>query len=236
MLKRFMCLVLILCTLTPVAVMEEAEISPRAQLIEDYLHVAKELYEEANGRLKRAHYAGDIYVCKNFTTHVFSEVADSYRMAEFPDAALYVPDNLPKDECTTHVYGCEWKDISPEEGNPFIVAASFRYDASLSKSENEKLAREFLMQAQRGDYFQMAAKYYYGTGAHSMIITGDYNPDTDTILWCDSNMKGERKDGIRYGKVQFDAEKDIDWFVDAFCRKKYGATLYRLREDIVFAE
>ena len=69
-----------------------------------------------------------------------------------------------------------------------------------------------------------------------MIITGDYNPETDTILWCDSNMKGERKDGIRYGKVQFDAEKDIDWFVDAFCRKKYGATLYRLRDDIIFAE
>ena len=42
--------------------------------------------------------------------------------------------------------------------------------------------------------------------------------------------------GIRYGKVQFDAEKDIDWFVDAFCRSKYGATIYRLRDDIVYAE
>ena len=67
-----------------------------------------------------------------------------------------------------------------------------------------------------------------------MMITGDYNPETDTIRWADSNMKGTRKsDGDRYGYVQFDAEKDIDWFVDAFCRKKYGATLYRLRDDIV---
>ena len=42
--------------------------------------------------------------------------------------------------------------------------------------------------------------------------------------------------GVRYAYVQFDAEKDIDWFVDAFCRKKYGATLYRLREDIIYAQ
>ena len=237
LMKRIVCMLLALLTVLPVAAMEETpSLSAREQLIEDYLAVAKDLYEEANGRLKRAHYAGDIYVCKNFTTHVFSQVAEDYRMAEFPDAQLYVPDNLPKEQCTTHVYGCEWENVNPGDGNPFVVAASFRYDANLSEKENQKLAREFLMQAKRGDYFQMAAKYYYGTGAHSMIVTGDYNPDTDTILWCDSNMKGERKDGIRYGKVQFDAEKDIDWFVDAFCRKKYGATLYRLRDDIVFAE
>jgi len=36
--------------------------------------------------------------------------------------------------------------------------------------------------------------------------------------------------------VQYDAQKDIDWFVDAFCRKKYGATIYRLRGDIIFRE
>ena len=26
---------------------------------------------------------------------------------------------------------------------------------------------------------------------------------------------------------------EIDWFVDAFCRKKHGATIYRLRDDII---
>ena len=43
-------------------------------------------------------------------------------------------------------------------------------------------------------------------------------------------------DGERYGYVQFDAVKEIDWFVDAFCRKGYGATIYRLRGDIVWAQ
>ena len=92
---------------------------------------------------------------------------------------------------------------------------------------------EFLQQVQKGDYFQMAANYYYGVGAHSMIFIADYDPDTDTVRWCDSNMKGEKRNGIRYGYLQFDAVKKIDWFVDAFCRKKYGATIYRLRDDII---
>ena len=67
------------------------------------------------------------------------------------------------------------------EGNPFYAAASFRYDDTLSKAENRENAREFLKQVQRGDYFQMAADYYYGVGAHSMIFIADYDPDTDTV-------------------------------------------------------
>ena len=63
-----------------------------------------------------------------------------------------------------------------------------------------------------------------------------YDPETDTVRWTDSNMKGERRNGERYGYVQFDAVKEIDWFVDAFCRKGYGATIYRLRGDIVWAQ
>ena len=47
-------------------------------------------------------------------------------------------------------------------------------------------------------------------------------------------MKGEKRGGDRYGYVQFNANKEIDWFVDAFCRKKYGATIYRLRDDIIY--
>ena len=68
------------------------------------------------------------------------------------------------------------------------------------------------------------------------VFTEDYDPATDTVTWCDSNMKGEKRNGERYAWVQFDASKEIDWFVDAFCRKKYGATIYRLRDDIIYAE
>lgn len=235
LIRRMLLLFMMLLLCLPAAGAEET-LTPREQFIEDYLNEAKQLYEEADGRLQRAHYASDIYVCKNFTVHVFREHCEKYRIAEFADAPLVIPNNLPKDECTDYVYGVEWEEVSPEEGNPFYAAASFRYDASLSKDENWENARQFLMQVQRGDYFQMAAKYYYGTGAHSMIFTADYNPETDTVMWCDSNMKGERKNGERYGLVQYDAEKDIDWFVDAFCRKKYGATIYRLRDDIILAE
>ena len=207
----------------------------REAFIADIIDLAKQKYDEANGRAQRAQYSGDIYVCKNFTVYLFRQNCDKYRMAAYPDVELVIPDNKPKKECVEYVYGAEWKDVPASEGNPFEVAASFRYDTSLSKEENQQAARAFLAQVKRGDYFQMAAKYYYGTGAHSMIFIADYDAQTDTVRWCDSNMKGETRNGDRYGYVQYDAVKEIDWFVDAFCRKKYGATLYRLRDDIIYA-
>ena len=209
--------------------------SARDEMIDRILSTAEALYQRAGGKPQRAHYAGDIYVCKNFTVHLFKTVKDDFRMAEYPDVELVIPNNQKKADCAPYVYGVEWQDVPASEGNPFYAAASFRYDENLSREENRQLAREFLMQVQRGDYFQMAASYYYGTGAHSMLFTADYNPETDTVLWADSNMKGKTINGERYAYVQYNAEKEIDWFVDAFCRKKYGATLYRLRDDIVFA-
>lgn len=213
----------------------EGDDGARQALIDGILSLAKEKYDEARGKAQRAQYSGDIYVCKNFTVYLFRENAKDFRMAEYPDVPLVIPDNLPKDECVDYVYGVEWKDVPASEGNPFYAAATFRYDPDLSKEENRENARAFLRQVQRGDYFQMAANYYYGIGAHSLIFSADYDPETDTLTWCDSNMKGEKRNGERYGYVQYDANKAVDWFVDAFCRKKYGATLYRLRDDIVYA-
>lgn len=217
------------------APLPEGEKSARDAFIDDIIALAKLEYEQTGGRAQRAQYSGDIYVCKNFTVYLFRQNAAKYRMAEFPDVKLVIPDNRPKKECTVPVYGVEWKDVPAEDGNPFYIAAQFVYNDSLSKEENRQLAREFLQQVKRGDYFQMAANYYYGVGAHSMIYIADYDPQTDTVRWCDSNMKGEKRNGDRYGYVQYDAVKEIDWFVDAFCRKKHGATLYRLRDDIIYA-
>ena len=215
---------------------EPAEYTPRDDFIDRIIALGQEKYEEAGGRAQRAHYAEDIYVCKNFTVYLFRENRDRFRMAEYPDTPLVIPDNKPREECTDYVYGVEWKDVPASEGNPFYVAASFRYDPDKSKEENWEDARAFLKQVQRGDYFQMAANYYYGVGAHSLIFIEDYDPETDTVTWTDSNMRGATRNGERYGYVQYDAVKEIDWFVDAFCRKKYGATLYRLRDDIIWAE
>lgn len=253
-LRRALCALLLLCLFCSAAAAEvtitisgpgadtavvsiepQQTASAREALIDGILSLAKQKFDEANGRAQRAHYSGDIYVCKNFTVYLFRENAGRFRMAEFPDVQLAIPDNKPRDEMMDYVYGVEWKDVPASEGNPFYIAASFRYDPDLSKEENHELARAFLQQVKRGDYFQMAANYYYGIGAHSMIFSADYNPETDSVTWCDSNMKGEKRNNERYGYVQYDAVREIDWFVDAFCRSKYGATLYRLRDDIIYA-
>lgn len=216
---------------------EEAVLSSaRGEMIDGIIALARQLYTKAAGKPQRAQYSGDIYVCKNFTVHLFREVAKDYRMAEYPDVPLVIPNNQTREDCAPYTYGVEWQDVAAEAGNPFVEAAHFRYDDSLSMEENRENARAFLRQVQRGDYFQMAANYYYGVGAHSMIFIADYDPETDTVRWTDSNMKGKAINGERYAYVQYDAVKEIDWFVDAFCRKKYGATIYRLREDIVEAE
>lgn len=212
----------------------ESTKSARESFIDDYLAEAKALYDAANGRLQSAHYSGDKYLCKNFTVYVFSESKNKYRMAEFPDVNLVIPNNLPKKESKPYQYGIEWEEIAPEDGNPFVIAAQFKYDKALSKKENKQKAREFMQQVQKGDYFQMSADYYYGVGAHSLIFTQDYDAESDSVFWTDSNMKGQKKNGIRYGLPQYDAKKKIDWFVDAFCHRGRGATLYRLREDIIF--
>lgn len=213
----------------------EAPSAARAALIDEIIDLAKSLYDAAHGRPQRAQYAGDIYVCKNFTVHLFLESAGRYRMAAYPDVPLVIPNNQKKEDCAPYVYGVEWQDVPAGEGNPFYAAASFRYDSALSAEENRENARAFLREVKRGDYFQMAADYYYGVGAHSLVFIADYDPETDSVRWTDSNMKGKSVNGERYAYVQYDAQKKIDWFVDAFCRRKYGATLYRLREDIVFA-
>lgn len=232
--KRFLGSFLIILMLFSTAV-ATAEEQARNDFIDRIVSTAKDVFTKADGKLQRAQYAGDIYVCKNFTVYLFRQNRDDFRMAAYPEVPLVIPDNLPKDECAPYNYGIEWKSVSAAEGNPFEVAATFRYDSSLSEEENRENARDLMMQVERGDYFQMSADYYYGKGAHSLVFIENYDPETKSVHWTDSNMKGEKKNGERYGLVQYDAVKDIDWFVDAFCHSKRGATLYRLRDDIIYA-
>ena len=233
--KLLAVLLCLLLLLSPALGEESAESSAREDFIDRIIETGHQLYIAANGKLQRAHYAGDIYVCKNFTVHVFNKNSADFRMAEYPEVSLIVPNNLPAEECKPHSYGYCWEDVPPEDGNPFYIAAQFLYDNHLSKEENMKLALEFMRQVKRGDYFQMSAEYYYGVGAHSAIMISDYDPDRNTVHWMDSNMPGEKRDGIRYGKVQYDMEKKIQWWADAFCKKTRGATLYRLRDDIIYS-
>ncbi len=217
----------------------ESKVEESSQAREDFINriisLGEELYIRADGKRQRAHYASDIYVCKNFTVYLFRQNRDDFRMAEFPETKLVIPNNLPAKQCKPYAYGFLWEDIPAEKGNPFEAAAQFIYDTDLTKEENMALAMDFMRQAQRGDYFQMSASYEYGVGAHSAIMLS-YDPETDEIHWMDSNMRGGKKNGIRYGLVQFDAVKSVEWWASAFCHKKRGATLYRLRNDIIYAD
>lgn len=207
----------------------------RDDFIDRIIALGEELYVKADGKSKRAHYASDIYVCKNFTVYLFRQNRDAFRMAEYPKVPLVIPNNLPAKKCKPYYYGFLWEDIPASKGNPFVVAAQFIYNTDLTKEENLELAKEFMRQVQRGDYFQMSADYAYGVGAHSAIMLS-YDPETDSIHWMDSNMRGGKRNGIRYGLVQFDEVQSVEWWAKAFCHKKRGATIYRLRDDIIYAE
>ena len=212
-----------------------AVLTARDDFIDRIINLGEQLYIQADGKSKRAHYAGDIYVCKNFTVYLFRQNRDSFRMAEFPTTQLVIPNNLPAKKCKPYYYGFLWEDVPASKGNPFYEAAQFVYDTSLTKEENLELAKAFMRQVQRGDYFQMSADYAYGVGAHSAIMLS-YDPETDSIHWMDSNMRGGKRNGIRYGIVQFDEVASVEWWAKAFCHKKRGATIYRLRDDIIYAE
>lgn len=233
--KRF--LLSLLCILACVSLILPsclaAEATPREQMIDEILQAAHTLYQKANGRLQKASSSGDIYLCKNFTVYVFKQAAPHFAMEGMEDVKLIIPNNLDKKASKPYQYGIEWEDIAQQKGNPFEVAAQFKYDKTKSKQENRDLAAAMLKQVQKGDFFQMSAKYYYGVGAHSLIFSKDYDAEKDILTWTDSNMKGESKNGVRYGLAQWDAEKPVDWFVDAFCQPGRGATLYRLRQDII---
>ena len=212
-----------------------AEYTARDDFIDRIIMLGEHLYIQADGQAQRAHFASDIYVCKNFTTYLFRKSRDDFRMAAYPDVQLRIPDNMPKEDCKPYSYGLLWMDVPASDGNPFYEAAIFRYDTALSYEENFELACEFMRQAERGDFFQMSADYEYGVGAHSAIMLG-YDAETDEIHWMDSNMRGGKRDGIRYGLVQFDEVRSVEWWASTFCHKTRGATLYRLRDDIIYRE
>lgn len=217
---------------------EEADgvLTAREDFINRIVDMGYDLFVKADGKSQRAHYKGDIYVCKNFTTHLFNQNRDDFCMAEYPDVKLRIPNNLSSEDCKPYYYGLAWEEVDAEDGNPFYAAAEFRYDSDLSKEENLSLACEFMRQAQRGDFFQMSAKYEYGTGAHSAIMLG-YDAENDEIHWMDSNMRGGKNSkGIRYGLVQFDEVRSVEWWASTFCLRGRGATLYRLRDDIAYRE
>ena len=83
------------------------ESAAREDFIDRIIALAQQLYDNAGGRAKRAQYSGDIYVCKNFTVHLFRENCEAFRMAEYPDIPLIIPNNQKKADCAPYVYGVD---------------------------------------------------------------------------------------------------------------------------------
>lgn len=220
-----------------IAAQETVDIlSPRDKLIADMFALALKNSKDSYYRHAPAQTDTDRGVCKNFVMRLFDTFKDSYRMAEYPDLALHMPKNKSKKDSAPYQYGIEWRDETAEDGSPFYIAAQYKYDDSLTKAENTERCREVLHSVQRGDFFQMCGDYYYGNGPHSLLFMTDWDEESDELHWTDSNMRGDRVNGDRWGYLQYDAVKTAEWFVEAISSKSTyktrGCTIYRLREDL----
>ncbi|MBO4836833.1 MAG: hypothetical protein J5564_03985 [Clostridia bacterium] len=207
-------------------------LSPREKLIRDMFSLAYKNFRDPYYYHAPAQEDWDRGVCKNFVMRLFDTYKDAYAMKAYPDLELHMPKNNSKVNCAPYDYGVEWRPETEQDGNPFEIAASFRYDTALSREENRAACRKVLESVQAGDFFQMAGNYYYGNGPHSLLFIADYNANTDEVRWTDSNMKNDTVDGYHWGYMQYDAVRTAEWFVDAICMKNRGCTLYRLREDL----
>ena len=217
----------------PMAEIQRSIPSPKEELIEKMIALAYDNSKDKRYKFAPAEEDWHIGVCKNFVMRLFDTFSSDYRMAAYPELKLHMPKNNSKAACAPYDYGIEWRPETAEDGSPFEIVAQFKYNNDLTKEENAELARELLVQIQKGDFFQIVGYYGGGNGPHSMYIIEDYNPVNQMIHWTDSNMRGKRIDGVRWGYMQFDADASVDWWVEVFNRPKRGATLYRLRDDLI---
>ena len=207
-------------------------LSPKAELIEKMIALAYANSTDSRYKFAPAETDTDVGVCKNFVMRLFDTYSAGYRMLAYPDLALHMPKNNSKKACAPYDYGIEWRPETAEDGSPFEIVAQFKYDDAKTVEENAELARNLLVQIKKGDFFQIVGYYGGGNGPHSMYIIRDYDPVTQMIHWTDSNMRGTRVNGARWGYLQYDADADVTWWVNVFNMKKRGATLYRLRDDL----
>lgn len=93
----------------------------REDFIDRILSLAQTLYTKANGQPQRAQYSGDIYICKNYTVHLFRETCGDFRMAEYPDVPLIIPNNQKKADCAPYVYGWNGRMCPPAKAIRFTL-------------------------------------------------------------------------------------------------------------------
>ena len=207
-------------------------LSPKEDYINRMISLAEKNAKQDKYKFAPAEKDTDIGVCKNFVMRLFDTFKKEYRMFEYPDLVLHMPKNNSKVSCAPYDYGIEWRPETAADGSPFEIVYQFKYDDRLSKDENAIIARKMMQMVKKGDFFQMVGYYGGGNGPHSLFFIQDYDPVSDLLYWTDSNMRGKRINGDRWGYLQFDASATAEWYVNVFNMKKRGATLYRLRDDL----
>ncbi len=173
--------------------------------------------------------------CKRFQIDSFAAASEGYALSLNPGAALYLPTDHADSEVSGRPMGTCWNMPDPSTGNAFSEVARFDFDPSLSDRENLRLAKAFLSNVRAGDLLQMLATYSSGgRGTHTLLFTQPYDPRTGTLYWSDSNFSNKRIDGERYGFVRAYQKWPLDEFAGWLVKdRNNGATLYRLREDVV---
>lgn len=188
-----------------------------------------------DGEMNRSQDLDDPGQCKRFQVNTFAEVSGPFILSGYPETVLFMPpDHAPKAD-TGRTVGTAWNMTDAETGNAYDEVARFDYDTTKTEKENLQDALLFLTNIRAGDQLQMLGRYTSGgRGTHTLMFTRPYDPRSDYLYWSDSNFATRRIDGIRYGIVRpFQAWKVSEcagWLASDWGN---GATLYRLRDDIV---
>lgn len=206
---------------------------PREELIDLMIAQANADFKTKGKNFLRAEKSADAGMCKNFIMRMFTTYKDAYEMQAFPGVEIFMPLNDSGENCKPYRYGVQWRVEAAEDGNCYETVEAFRYDTEKTKEENRALARAMLEQVQRGDCFQLVGVCEDFNSPHSLLFIEDYDQAEDQLVWTDCNMKGTRIDGERWGWVQYGTTRRVEWMLDTICRARNGATLYRLRADLV---
>jgi hypothetical protein len=202
-------------------------ISPRDMLIDDWIQYIR----DDDGTARKAVNIYSPGQCKRYLINSFAKVAARYAIGAYPDAPLAMPENPNKRD--GRIEGAAWTLPSAALGNPFFLYAKYDYDVHALLRDNKANAQALLEKVRPGDVVQMMALYQNGIrGTHTLLITAEYNDETDELYWADSNFRVKMIDGVRYGVVEaqqvWKAAEVVSWLANPSC----GATVYRLRYDI----
>lgn len=173
--------------------------------------------------------------CRRFQADSLEEAVRGFELEGFPGLLPTIPLEHREEEETGMPAGSVWSEALEGTVCAYDAVASFTFDPARTAKENLESAKAFLRGAQAGDVLQMIATYNSGArGTHTLMLSQPYDARKDMLYWCDSNFSNTRIDGVKYGYArahQAWAMKDVAAWISS--SENTGATLYRLRNDIV---